>query len=441
MDVIVFHAWCPDGLAAAAYLSRFVWPGATLLGCAAGDAPPLERVAEKRVIFVDLCPKAEALRAVIAASWHTAVVDHHATAEAVIDAMKASFDASKFDSLFSNDASGATLAYQYHVLLSEQKIDGPFRRHPTWASSPTQLDVMPRPAILGTVEDQDLFRFKLPHTREIILAAEHMARMCATPQGETTADEAATVAWWATMLGCTAAQLERRLVPLGALLMQRQDRAVKRAVARARYCKFVTPANDTFVAAATICSGKNASQVGNALLAAYPDIDVAVAVRYDVKRGQFSLSLRTSRDLAHTLAKAYGGGGHARASGMRAERLTMLTDFRASATVESTVDDAADPESDTDSADIMHLPWSTEVQVDLVKFGAPTDGQQKAVCDTNMIWGHPDDARALLLRANGHRVLTYTYDLAGGAFSATLLTDDGAQTVGRPALDFVTVPS
>src|SRR5579864_619689 len=110
MDLILFHANCPDGWCAA-YICQMKYPGAELMGLNHGLLPEaLEELfiyaKGKRVLMVDYSLRTRELNDrlnAVAKSFR--ILDHHKTAQAVLDGAKyATFDMKR---------SGAGLAWDY----------------------------------------------------------------------------------------------------------------------------------------------------------------------------------------------------------------------------------------------------------------------------------------------------------------------------------------
>ena len=131
---VIYHGHCYDGFTAAWAAYRALGKDAEYIPAKYGDAPPpLPETA--RVVIADFSyPRAvlEDLRQRVAS---LTILDHHKTAQADLDG----FPGATFDM----DHSGACLAWRYF--------------HPKTHD----------PLFVQYIEDRDLWRFKLPHSREI----------------------------------------------------------------------------------------------------------------------------------------------------------------------------------------------------------------------------------------------------------------------------------
>lgn len=162
MDVIVYHAGCPDGFCAA-YVAQGLYRNAELLPMSHGQNVRMEQFYNKDVLVLDFSWQRHLCESIAAVSNSLKILDHHKSAELELQGLDyAVFDQSK---------SGATL---------------------TWD---TLFPGQPRPWYVDYVEDRDLWKFALkdsvdisayimalPFTREAwgqldILDAEHAAEI------------------------------------------------------------------------------------------------------------------------------------------------------------------------------------------------------------------------------------------------------------------------
>jgi oligoribonuclease NrnB/cAMP/cGMP phosphodiesterase (DHH superfamily) len=133
--LVIFHANCMDGFTSAWVANQFL-DDAELRPMLYTDEPPTdEEVSERRVYVVDFSFKRAVCDRLFAATNHQLVVlDHHKTAEAELAGVPYA--------VFDMNRSGAGIAWDYF-----------------------NPDV-PRPWLVDYVEDRDLWRFKLPLSRE-----------------------------------------------------------------------------------------------------------------------------------------------------------------------------------------------------------------------------------------------------------------------------------
>jgi oligoribonuclease NrnB/cAMP/cGMP phosphodiesterase (DHH superfamily) len=134
----IYHSPCADGFSAAwAVWKRFghsvrYHPGVH------GEAPP--DVTGEHVVIVDFSYKFPAMLPLMAQAASVTVLDHHKTAE--LDLLPL-LGTGRIDGVFDMSRSGAVITWQYY--------------HPN----------EPVPELLLHVQDRDLWQFKLSHTREI----------------------------------------------------------------------------------------------------------------------------------------------------------------------------------------------------------------------------------------------------------------------------------
>ena len=144
--VCYYHAGCPDGFGAA-WAVRYAW-GETASYVSRGHDERIERGAHRgdEVAFVDIAPSNGEIANLCDETAALHIVDHHVTARDRIEGdrdIAARLRAAAHNAHFDLNFSGAVLAWHY------------------W--NPGKV----LPDILGYIEDQDLWRFKLPNSREV----------------------------------------------------------------------------------------------------------------------------------------------------------------------------------------------------------------------------------------------------------------------------------
>jgi oligoribonuclease NrnB/cAMP/cGMP phosphodiesterase (DHH superfamily) len=153
MNIIYYHADCPDGWCAA-YIAKKKYPEAELVALKHGLSDvQLEQLFElskdQDVIMVDYSLRTRELNDrlnEVARSFH--IFDHHKTAQAILkDAKYATFDMTR---------SGAGLAWDY-LFGKDSSTDSP----------DMPLLHKNRPWFVDFVEDRDLYNWKLPKSKEV----------------------------------------------------------------------------------------------------------------------------------------------------------------------------------------------------------------------------------------------------------------------------------
>lgn len=286
--VVAYHDNCTDGLAAAAVVSLAVE--------SAGDAQPEfipvqygqalpERilVGGKCILFVDFCPEREQI-AQIAAVWEDwFAIDHHKHRAwlPVEFPNNAAFDI---------DRSGAVLTSDWF-----------FGRQPTcnifepWVEPHQDAGL---PTVLRYVQDRDLWKWEMPNSREVSAAL---------------AEEPRTVERWREII--YAENLENWRLE-GVYLLKSRTRSAKSKASKAFATQ--TLAGIPFRA---VNATEHMSEVGEEILAAFPDIEVACAF-FQAGPDTMQLSFRSrahqpGKFTALAAAVELGGGGHEHAAGAR----------------------------------------------------------------------------------------------------------------------------
>lgn len=139
--LVVYHGNCPDGVVALWVADRF-WSGIRhgkldAIPGVYGQQPDLESMRGRDVVFLDFSHKRPAMEQVIDVAESVTILDHHKTAEQELVGLP--------HCLFDMDRSGAGIAWD--VMMDHD-----------------------RPWIVEYTEDHDLYRHKLPHWEEVLVA-------------------------------------------------------------------------------------------------------------------------------------------------------------------------------------------------------------------------------------------------------------------------------
>ncbi len=153
--VLYFHAGCPDGFGAA-FAAWRAWGGkGSFEPMGHDDELPVAELAGRLVVFADIAPRNEALRVLLEVVDRLVVLDHHLSARDRYRSDPSLENLVRMGGhqvVFDLDRSGAVLAWQHF--------------HPG----------EPVPDLLRYVEDQDLWRFALPRSREVNAALSSYPR-------------------------------------------------------------------------------------------------------------------------------------------------------------------------------------------------------------------------------------------------------------------------
>lgn len=148
--IVYYHGGCPDGWAAA-FIAKMKHPEAELIPLSYGEVDVERMIVEsagKNVLMVDFALKTREAHDRLAASAKSfLVLDHHKSAKEVLEGAS--------NAVFDMDRSGAGLTWDYLFGKNSEQLASFDGTHP------------PRPWWVNYTEDQDLWRFKLPASRQV----------------------------------------------------------------------------------------------------------------------------------------------------------------------------------------------------------------------------------------------------------------------------------
>lgn len=253
---VVYHGHCPDGYGAAWAAWKALADRATYIP-AMYDQPLPAFPRHAKVLFVDFCPSRGIALALAPSVEEVMVLDHHKTsAEAMEGVSWAHFDM---------DHSGAYLAWVH-------------------------FHGEPAPDFVKYLEDRDLWRFKLPYSREIAAA------LGSYPM---------TFEVWSMIaeMGMEKLKLD------GGVILRYQSKKIDEMCSRVAWKDF--DGHKVPVVNATVLF----SEVGDKLCQIYPDVPFS-AYYYDRADGRRQWGLRSpGRFDVSEVARKRGGGGHPGAAG------------------------------------------------------------------------------------------------------------------------------
>lgn len=281
--IVIYHANCADGFSGAWCFWRKYADAATYIEGRYGDPPP--DVTGRDVYLVDFSYKRDVVEAMLATANSVTLIDHHKTA---IEDLGSLFEQHGLAALALGteqraiwfcdmERSGATLAWDF--LFPDE----------------------PRPLLLGHVEDRDLWRFKLPGTREI--------------QAEVFSHQY-TFETWDRLMAADQVEL-LKMTAAGAAIERKHHKDVAELV---KVCKRRMTIAGYSVPVANL--PYTMSSDAGALMA---QGEPFAACYWDTEDHRV-FSLRSNEDGIDVseVAKVYGGGGHARAAGFRVARNKWL---------------------------------------------------------------------------------------------------------------------
>lgn len=265
--LVIYHGNCADGFSAAWCFWHKYGDACDYLAGVYQQEPP--DVAGRSVYLVDFSYKRAVVLRMLEQASHITLIDHHKTALEDL----AGIESEKFSTFTDLNRSGATLAWDF-LYPGED-----------------------RPLLLGHVEDRDLWRFKLPGTREIqafVFSHEY------------------TFEQWDRLM--SAGQVELlQMTAAGAAIERKHHKDVAELVG---VCKrrMVIGGHEVPVASlpyTLVSDAAHAMAQGEPFAACY----------WDTAEGRV-FGLRAADDGLDVsdVAKQYGGGGHAKAAGFKVPR-------------------------------------------------------------------------------------------------------------------------
>jgi uncharacterized protein len=275
--LVIFHGGCADGTGAAMAAYHAFGEAAEYRASSYSDSPPsAEEVRGRAVFILDFSFSRPVTEELTRSARSLLVIDHHKTAAERLSDMP--------NVLIDQSHSGAYLAWRHFVGDNV-------------------------PSLVAYIEDRDLWRWQLPHSREV--SAAIVARGVAR---DFRAMKSLAESWSAEW---------DRLVAEGTALVEMEKQMVMRMVGCA---ELVTIAGISALATnATVLF----SEVGDELAR---QTQVGVTWGWDGKRKLFRVSLRSFGDVdVSEIASAFGGGGHRRAASFTCNRLPWLSDDGAGA--------------------------------------------------------------------------------------------------------------
>lgn len=290
-DLVLYHGNCPDGFTSAwVFWREFGDTQTKYIPCVHGSDPP--NVDGKVVVIVDFSYKRPILEKMVDACKHLFLLDHHVSAKTDL-AYEESDILSKATIIFDMDRSGAQLAWDF--------------LHPSATG---------RPAVVEYVADRDLWKHRLPHTKEISFALncdgyfesfQKLNEMYGYEFGDPKIDA---------------------IVEKGKWLLQLKDKEVEEYAKDAVSGTLITKNGDKYKMWCSQPPPKYISDIGHVLVETKDCCDVAVLYRYDPLSDQWWISLRASSKRADIdvskIASSFGGGGHAKAAGFALSGLNSL---------------------------------------------------------------------------------------------------------------------
>jgi oligoribonuclease NrnB/cAMP/cGMP phosphodiesterase (DHH superfamily) len=291
---VLFHSNCPDGYASMFACWQYFGDGAQYIPVSYGQPVPHVPL-EHNVFVVDFSYPPDVLQALLAARLGrrhrdealVVVLDHHASAERDLQSLQRQ-DLPGLRIHFDLEESGASLAWKW--FHTQDQLPDRLHQPDVWAAVETAM-----PRFFAYVRDRDLWQWRLPDSKAISLAYWALEK---TPEA---------IEMFAQNLD--EATGYHMIVTRGQAMEVYAARLVDEQAKRVQWGEiggYVVPfANTTTLF----------SEVGEALCVAHTQAPFA-AYYFDRgdRRRQWGLRTKGAVDVS-VIAKAYGGGGHAAASG------------------------------------------------------------------------------------------------------------------------------
>ncbi len=280
-SVVLYHANCNDGFAAAYAAWAALGDDEEYVPVKYGDTPP--DVTDKVVYILDFSYTPDEMYDMADKAYHVVMLDHHQTAmdkwsHLLITSKDGGmlFHRGNLDVVFDVERSGAQMAWDWF--------------HPS----------VQRPRIIDHIGDRDLWKFALPGTRAICAAMNSHEK---------------DFRLWDSLAGLLRYM---ELLTEGNALLRMQDRQVADIVSGPlRPVKFelCSPEGLLYVESGLAANVReNISEVGNAIAEKSGTFSLTFFIEDDMA----SCSLRSTGDYDVTpIAMKFGGGGHKNAAGFK----------------------------------------------------------------------------------------------------------------------------
>lgn len=298
--LVIYHGKCADGFGAAWVFYNAQERSETTFDFHAGvynDPPP--DVTGRVVYMVDFSYTVPVLEAMVKEAKHVYLIDHHKTA---IDAVLATgkhenglLSATNFTTYVDINRSGAMLAWDF-IYNTTWLTD---RLYALYSVSDFAYKQPPR--LLEHIQDRDLWKFKLPNTREIqanLFSHEYDFEQ------------------WTKMMEAGPSELLQMTVA-GAAIERKHFKDIKELIDVARRIISI----GGFAVPCASLPYTMSSDAGHIMASDYKEGKVFAACYTDTAEHRiFSLRSTESGIDVSDIAKQYGGGGHRNAAGFRVNR-------------------------------------------------------------------------------------------------------------------------
>jgi uncharacterized protein len=289
--IVIYHAGCWDGFCSA-WLFHYWLPTAEFIPAQYGGSPvDVSALGATRVFIVDFSYRKDILIG-MAETCEVTVLDHHKTARDDLEDLHGP----NLDIQFDMRRSGGRMAWDY---LKQQTS-----ALPAYLRAHVELNPSEPHWLVKYTEDRDLWRHALPGTHEINaglrsypLEFDEWDRLARDPDAMS------------------------RLLDEGSAILRYKTKLVQQHV---RYARLATFCDGKYTVPAVNCSAGDLQSELAGQLAEGHDFGAVWVDQGDGKQ-LWSLRSREGGIDVSAVAKSYGGGGHASASGFRCEAGTIST--------------------------------------------------------------------------------------------------------------------
>ncbi len=258
---VIYHQNCPDGFSSAWVAWKKFKNKAQYLGLRDNRNVWSHNVNNSEFYFLDVAPNKERVKKLKKNNNRVVVIDHHLTSKKVL--------ALADDYRWDDQHSACVLTW--HYFFPRKKI----------------------PKFLLYVEDEDLWRWKLPYAREIMSYREIISF---------------DFREWSKLVRKVENYASRRsLIKQGKAIYLYKQKIIREITQRAHLVKF----HKWTALAVEVPFVDLISEIGNALLEKHPPLSLICLVNKNYKK----VSLRSDGSVnVAQIAEQYGGGGHFRAA-------------------------------------------------------------------------------------------------------------------------------
>ena len=257
--VVLYHNGCQDGFGGAWAAWQKFKSKSDYIG-ADHDGDSLAQIVDKEVYLIDICYSADIMRDLLERNKKVVVLDHHISQRSFMDIST--------EHVYDTARSGSVIAWQYFFPGD------------------------PIPKLLAHIQDVDLWKFKVPRTKEL------MAALDGYPFDFKLWNKIA--AEWED------AELVKKYIEEGKTILKFENRILDRLIRHAERVDF--EGEKAYAVNSPILE----SEIGNWIVRHKK----AIGIIWSYKGSSVRVSLRSNgkTDVA-ALAQRYGGGGHAAAAG------------------------------------------------------------------------------------------------------------------------------